>query len=145
VPRCSEAMRILSVSHDCSARRQRRRGSVHSSFIRSGQGGAWVVEYWRCAKVRRGLRDSLPLSSSQHCRGSGSMLDMDMFRLVDAATLCPEASASTLFQCTARYDSQAPGLPNMTFSRRTCRSPFGLSLVFAAERRYVRQTGVTTQ
>jgi len=33
------------------------------------------------------------------------MLDMDMFRLGDAPTPCPEASASTLFQCAERSES----------------------------------------
>jgi hypothetical protein len=33
-----------------------------------------------------------------------------MLRLGDAATLCPEASASTLFQCARRCDARAPGL-----------------------------------
>ena len=43
VPRCSEAMRTTSVSHDCSTRERRRRGSARSSFIRSGPGEAWAV------------------------------------------------------------------------------------------------------
>lgn len=40
------------------------------------------------------------------------MLGTGMLRLGDAATFCPEASASTLFQCAERSDSRAPGLPN---------------------------------
>jgi hypothetical protein len=35
-----------------------------------------------------------------------------MLRPGDAGTLCPEASASTLFQCARRCDSGAPALPN---------------------------------
>jgi hypothetical protein len=112
VPRCSEAMRTTSVSHDCSTRQRRRRGSARSSFIRIGQGEAWAVASSRCANARRGPRDLLSPSLSRHCPESGSMLGMGMLRLGDAATFCPEASASTLFQCAGRSDSRAPAPPN---------------------------------
>jgi len=110
VRRCSEGMHTLSVSHDCSARRRMRHASVHSSFIRIGQDEAWVVDYSRCAKVRLWRRDSLLPSLSRHCQGSGSTLDMDMFRPGDAATLYRTVSPSTRFQCVAHSDLSASSL-----------------------------------
>ncbi len=119
VPRCSEAMRTSSVSHDCSTRAQRRRGSARSSFIRTGQGEAWAVASSHCANVRRGPRDLLSPSLSRHCPESGSTLGTGMLRLGDAATRCPEASASTLFRCAKRSDPRAPGLPISELQRTT--------------------------
>ena len=120
VRRCSEGTHTLSASHDCSARRRMQHASVRSSFIRIGQGGAWVVDCSRCAKVRPWRPDSLPPSLSRHCQGSGSTLDTDMFRPGDEATFYRAVSGSTRFQCVARSDKD---LPNMTLQQPNCPSP----------------------
>ena len=136
VPRCSEGMRMTQ--RESRLLEPADRGGADPRVLRSselGKARLGSVDCSRCANVRRGPRDLLPLSSSRHCPESGSMLDMDMCRPGDAATLCPETSASTLFQCAERSDAQAPGLPNPPCSR-TNTSIAPLPRAPAAERRY---------